>query len=49
MAGILAGEEQPTILGGDMNATASTPTLGPLLAQLVDAWPVAGSGPEGSG
>jgi endonuclease/exonuclease/phosphatase family metal-dependent hydrolase len=49
VAGILAGEEQPTILGGDMNATANTPTLGPLLAQLVDAWPVAGSGPEGTG
>lgn len=49
IAGILAGEQQPTILGGDMNATANTPTLGPLLAQLVDAWPVAGSGPEGTG
>ena len=49
VAGILAGEEQPAILGGDMNATANTPTLGPLLAQLVDAWPVAGSGPEGTG
>jgi endonuclease/exonuclease/phosphatase family metal-dependent hydrolase len=49
VAGILAGEEQPTILGGDMNATANTPTLGPLLAQLVDAWAVAGSGPDGTG
>ncbi len=49
VAGVLAGEDQPTILGGDMNATANTPTLGPLLAQLVDAWPVAGSGPEGTG
>lgn len=49
VAGILAGEEQPAILGGDMNATANTPTLGPLLAQLVDSWPVAGSGPEGTG
>jgi endonuclease/exonuclease/phosphatase family metal-dependent hydrolase len=49
VAGILAGEEQPTILGGDMNATANTPTLGPLLAQLVDAWAVAGAGPEGTG
>ncbi len=49
VAGILAGEEQPTILGGDMNATANTPTLGPLLARLVDAWAVAGSGPEGTG
>jgi endonuclease/exonuclease/phosphatase family metal-dependent hydrolase len=49
VAGILAGEEQPTILGGDMNATANTPTLGPLLARLVDAWAVAGSGPDGTG
>lgn len=49
VAGILAGEDQPTILGGDMNATANTPTLGPLLARLVDAWPLAGSGPEGTG
>jgi endonuclease/exonuclease/phosphatase family metal-dependent hydrolase len=49
VAGIVAGADQPTILGGDMNATANTPTLGPLLAQLVDAWPIAGSGPEGTG
>jgi endonuclease/exonuclease/phosphatase family metal-dependent hydrolase len=49
VAGIVAGDDQPTILGGDMNATANTPTLGPLLAQLVDAWPIAGSGPEGTG
>lgn len=49
VAGILAGEEQPAILGGDMNATANTPTLGPLLAHLADAWPLAGSGPEGTG
>jgi endonuclease/exonuclease/phosphatase family metal-dependent hydrolase len=49
VAGILAGEEQPTILGGDMNATANTPTLGPLLSRLVDAWAVAGSGPDGTG
>jgi endonuclease/exonuclease/phosphatase family metal-dependent hydrolase len=49
VAGILAGEDQPTILGGDMNATANTPTLGPLLARLVDSWPLAGSGPEGTG
>ncbi|WP_056925023.1 endonuclease/exonuclease/phosphatase family protein [Nocardioides sp. Soil805] len=49
VAGILAGEEAPTILGGDMNATANTPTVGPLLAHLVDAWPLAGSGPEGTG
>lgn len=49
VAGILAGEEQPAILGGDMNATAGTPTLGPILAHLVDAWPLAGSGPEGTG
>lgn len=49
IAGVLADEELPAILGGDMNATAATPTLAPLLGQLVDAWPVAGSGPEGTG
>lgn len=48
VAGILAGEENPIILGGDMNATSNTPTLAPLLGQLVDAWSV-GSGPEGTG
>lgn len=48
VAGILANEENPIILGGDMNATISTPTLAPLTAQLVDAWSV-GSGPEGTG
>ena len=48
VAGILANEENPIILGGDMNATISTPTLAPLTAQLVDAWTV-GSGPEGTG
>ncbi len=48
VAGILAGEDHPIILGGDMNATANTPTLAPLTARLVDAWSV-GSGPEGTG
>lgn len=48
VAGILANEDNPIILGGDMNATISTPTLAPLTAQLVDAWSV-GSGPEGTG
>lgn len=49
IAAVLAEDELPAILGGDMNATAGTATLGPLLGQLVDAWPVAGSGPEGTG
>lgn len=48
VAGILAGEENPIILGGDMNATIRTPTLAPLTNLLVDAWSV-GSGPEGTG
>lgn len=48
IAGILANEENPIILGGDMNATINTPTLAPLTAQLVDAWTV-GSGAEGTG
>ena len=48
VAGIIAGEENPIILGGDMNATISTPTLAPLTSLLVDAWSV-GSGPEGTG
>ena len=48
VAGILAGEENPIILGGDMNATENTATLAPLKNLLVDAWSV-GSGPEGTG
>lgn len=48
VAGILANEENPMILGGDMNATIGTPTLAPLTSLLVDAW-TAGSGPEGTG
>lgn len=48
IAGILAGEENPVILGGDMNATVNTATLAPLTRLLVDAWTV-GSGPEGTG
>lgn len=48
VAGILANEENPIILGGDMNATSNTATLAPLMSQLVDAWTV-GSGPEGTG
>jgi endonuclease/exonuclease/phosphatase family metal-dependent hydrolase len=48
VAGILANETHPIILGGDMNATISTPTLSPLTSLLVDAWS-AGSGPEGTG
>ncbi|UUZ60027.1 endonuclease/exonuclease/phosphatase family protein [Nocardioides sp. B-3] len=48
VAGIPANEENPVILGGDMNATINTPTLGALTAQLVDAWTV-GSGAEGTG
>lgn len=48
VAGILANEENPIILGGDMNATIRTATLAPLTSQLVDAWS-AGSGPEGTG
>ena len=48
VASILANEESPVILGGDMNATINTPTLTPLTSVLVDAWTV-GSGPEGTG
>ena len=48
VAGILAGEQQHTILGGDMNAVPGTATLGALQARLVDAWPVAGDGPAGT-
>lgn len=48
IAGILANEDNPVILGGDMNATIGTATLAPLTSQLVDAWTV-GSGPEGTG
>jgi len=48
VAGILAGEDNPIILGGDMNATVNTATLAPLTSLLVDAWSV-GSGPEGTG
>ena len=48
IAGILANEVNPVILGGDMNATAGTATLAPLTSTLVDAWTV-GSGPEGTG
>lgn len=48
VAGILANEENPVILGGDMNATIRTATLAPLTSQLVDAWSV-GSGAEGTG
>lgn len=48
VAGIIANEDSPVILGGDMNATSGTATLAPLTAQLVDAWTV-GSGPEGTG
>lgn len=48
IAGILANEDNPIILGGDMNATIRTATLAPLTSQLVDAWSV-GSGPEGTG
>ncbi len=48
VAGILAGEENPIILGGDMNATSNTATLAPLMTTLVDAWSV-GYGPEGTG
>ncbi|EON24832.1 Endonuclease/exonuclease/phosphatase [Nocardioides sp. CF8] len=48
VAGIIANEENPVILGGDMNATINTATLAPLTSVLVDAWTV-GSGPEGTG
>ncbi|HXH79833.1 endonuclease/exonuclease/phosphatase family protein [Nocardioides sp.] len=48
VAGILANEVNPIILGGDMNATVNTATLAPLTSLLVDAWSV-GSGPEGTG
>ncbi len=48
VAAIMADDDLPIILGGDMNATVNTPTLAPLTAQLVDAWTV-GSGPEGTG
>jgi endonuclease/exonuclease/phosphatase family metal-dependent hydrolase len=48
VAGILANEDNPMILGGDMNATVNTATLAPLTNLLVDAWSV-GSGPEGTG
>jgi len=48
IAGIVANEDNPIILGGDMNATVGTATLTPLTSQLVDAWSV-GSGPEGTG
>lgn len=48
VAGIIAQEDNPMILGGDMNATENTPTLEPLRSQLVDVWSV-GSGPEGTG
>lgn len=48
VAGIIANEENPVILGGDMNATINTATLAPLTSVLVDAWSV-GSGPEGTG
>lgn len=48
VAGILSSEENPIILGGDMNATQNTATLAPLKSLLVDAWTV-GSGPEGTG
>ncbi len=49
VAGIVAQEELPVILGGDMNATANTATLAPLRTQLVDVWESVGSGPEGTG
>lgn len=48
VAGIIAGEQQRTILGGDMNAVPGTATLGALQARLVDAWPIAGAGPAGT-
>ena len=48
IAGILANEENPIILGGDMNAMINTGTLAPLTSLLVDAWSVS-SGPEGTG
>lgn len=48
VANILASEDDPIILGGDMNATINTPTLSPLTNLLIDAWSV-GSGPEGTG
>lgn len=52
VAGILAREENPVILGGDMNATINTPTLAPLTNLLIDAWSVGsgagGNGPNGS-
>ncbi len=49
VANILASEQLPIILGGDMNATANTATLAPLRAQVVDVWESVGSGPEGTG
>jgi endonuclease/exonuclease/phosphatase (EEP) superfamily protein YafD len=48
VAGILAGERLPTILGGDLNAVPGTPTVRSLQSRLVDTWPLVGSGPDGT-
>ncbi|PVG81355.1 hypothetical protein DDE18_17865 [Nocardioides gansuensis] len=49
IAGILAQDDELKILGGDMNATINTPTLGAFRSQLVDSWSAAGVGPSGTG
>lgn len=49
VAGVLASDPRPRIIGGDFNAGAGTPTLDALAAHVVDSWPQAGSGPHGTG
>lgn len=49
VAGALASDPRPRIIGGDFNAGPRTPTLDALAAQVVDSWPRAGAGPDGTG
>lgn len=43
---LLAEQDLPTVLTGDLNATPGTGTIGVLTAMLRDSWAEIGSGPE---
>lgn len=46
VAGVLAGDDLPTVLGGDLNAWPGSAAVATIGAQLTDTWTAAGEGPE---